>query len=91
MRAAPPIGYNLTYSCPEGMVFDHDWFATPFVMLTCQVYFIKKLKMESKEKPLKDNGEFEVPDWDSYSCVFRKQPFYQTLNRSSKSIFSNND
>ena len=37
MRAAPPIGYNLTYSCPEGMVFDHDWFATPFVMMTCKV------------------------------------------------------
>ena len=40
MRAAPPIGYNLTYSCPEGMVFDHDWFATPFVMMTCKVHGI---------------------------------------------------
>jgi len=34
---APPVGFNLTYICPEGQVFDRDWFATPFVMLTCQV------------------------------------------------------
>ena len=24
-----------------GMVFDHDWFAVPFVMMTCQVQNIK--------------------------------------------------
>ena len=36
MRAAPPIGYNLTYVCPPGMVWDHDWFAVPFIMMTCQ-------------------------------------------------------
>ena len=36
MRAAPPIGYNLTYVCPPGLVWDHDWFAVPFIMMTCQ-------------------------------------------------------
>ena len=40
MEAAPKIGFNLTYSCPEGEVFNHDWFATPFVLMTCQVQFI---------------------------------------------------
>ena len=37
LTAAPEVGYNLTYICPEGQVFDHDWFATPFVFMTCQV------------------------------------------------------
>ena len=37
MTAAPEVGFNLTYVCPEDQVFDHDWFATPFVMMTCQV------------------------------------------------------
>ena len=32
-----PVSYNLSYACPEGMVFNDDWFATPAVMLTCQV------------------------------------------------------
>ena len=36
-QPAPPVGFNLTFSCPEGKVFNHDWFATPFVMMTCQV------------------------------------------------------
>ena len=30
------IGLNVTYSCPDGQVFDSDWFATPRVRLTCQ-------------------------------------------------------
>ena len=30
------IGLNVTYSCPDGQVFDSDWFATPQVRLTCQ-------------------------------------------------------
>ena len=34
---APPVNYNLTYVCPEGQVFSHDWFATPFILMTCQV------------------------------------------------------
>ena len=37
MTPAPNVGFNLTYVCPQGMVFSHDWFATPFVMMTCQV------------------------------------------------------
>ena len=37
LTPAPPVGFNLTYVCPEGQVFNHDWFATPFVMMTCQV------------------------------------------------------
>ena len=31
------MGFNLTFICPEGQVFSTDWFATPFVMMTCQV------------------------------------------------------
>ena len=37
LQPAPPVGFNLTFSCPAGQVFNHDWFATPFVMMTCQV------------------------------------------------------
>ena len=37
LTPAPPVGFNLTFICPEGKVFEHDWFATPFVMMTCQV------------------------------------------------------
>ena len=37
MTPAPNVGFNLTYVCPEEQVFEHDWFATPFVMMTCQV------------------------------------------------------
>jgi hypothetical protein len=37
MAFAPPVGFNLTFSCPEGQVFESDWFAMPFVMMTCQV------------------------------------------------------
>ena len=40
MTPAPGVGFNLTYVCPEGMVFNHDWFASPFVMMTCQVIFL---------------------------------------------------
>ena len=36
-RRSVQSGYNLTYVCPDGMVFDHDWFATPGILLTCQV------------------------------------------------------
>lgn len=37
LSPAPPVGFNLTYVCPDGQVFDSDWYATPFVMTTCQV------------------------------------------------------
>ena len=36
LTPAPPVGFNLTFICPAGQVFDHDWFATPFLMMTCQ-------------------------------------------------------
>ena len=39
LTPAPVVGFNLTFVCPEGQVFDHDWFASPFVMMTCQVTF----------------------------------------------------
>ena len=25
MEPAPPVAFNLTFVCPEGEVFDHDW------------------------------------------------------------------
>ena len=37
LEPATPVGFNLTYQCPEGMVFDHDWLSKPFVLMTCQV------------------------------------------------------
>ena len=37
LKPAPPIGFNITFMCAEGKVFSHDWFSTPFVMMTCQV------------------------------------------------------
>ena len=37
MEPAPPVSFNLTFVCPEGQVFEQDWFATPFIMMTCQV------------------------------------------------------
>ena len=52
-------------------VFSHDWFATPFIMMTCQVR--KCIEIASfRESFLQDDGSFEEPDWDSYECVFRK-------------------
>ena len=48
MTAAPEVGYNLTYVCPEGQVFDHDWFATPFVTMMCQVKHLKVTKQDQK-------------------------------------------
>jgi hypothetical protein len=37
MVFAPPVGFNLTFVCPDGQVFASDWLAAPFVMMTCQV------------------------------------------------------
>ena len=37
LKPAPPVSFNLTFACPEGQIFDHDWFASPSVMTTCQV------------------------------------------------------
>ena len=30
-----PIGAQLIYSCPTGMVFDHNWFLNPSITLKC--------------------------------------------------------
>ena len=68
-QPAPPVGFNLTFVCPEGevlrtfcerlknstQVFNHDWFATPFVLTTCQ-----------------PNGVFDPPDWEIFDCVIRE-------------------
>ena len=35
LQPAPPVGFNVTFVCPEGQVFDHDWFASAFVLITC--------------------------------------------------------
>ena len=37
LQPAPPVGFNVTYKCPKGMVFDSDWLGIPFVFMTCQV------------------------------------------------------
>ena len=37
LASAPPVGFNLTFICPEDHVFAHDWFATPYVFMTCNV------------------------------------------------------
>jgi hypothetical protein len=37
MTPAPPVGFNLTFVCPRGQVFESNWLAIPFVMMTCQV------------------------------------------------------
>ena len=37
LTPAPPVGFNLTFQCSDGEVFDHDWFAAPFILMTCQV------------------------------------------------------
>ena len=42
LAPAPPVGFNLTFICTEGKVFNHDWFATPFIMMTCQVILSEK-------------------------------------------------
>ena len=70
MTAAPAVGYNLTYVCPEGQVFNHDWFATPFVMMTCQV--LQQPILIIIDNCTQENGEFDIPDWSTYQCVFRK-------------------
>jgi len=36
LEPAPPVGFNLTFQCPQGKVFSHDWLAIPFVMMTCR-------------------------------------------------------
>ena len=74
MEAAPPIGFNLTYSCPEGMVFNHDWFAIPFILMTCQVTSSTSINiLLTQLHILQEEGVFDQPAWDSYECVLRKR------------------
>ena len=82
MTPAPNVGFNLTYVCPEGQVFEHDWFATPFVMMTCQVVivfvqniyniYIINYWMILNTFKFQDTGVFDEAGWDDYLCVFRK-------------------
>ena len=30
-----PIATNVTYACPQGMVFSEDWFSVPIITITC--------------------------------------------------------
>ena len=32
-----PVGFNVTFMCPDGMSFEQDWFVRPYVVSTCQV------------------------------------------------------
>ena len=103
LQPAPPVGFNLTFMCPEGQVcllmckeqntnpcaivqinllivvektqcktmdnsltlqvFDHDWFATPFVMLTCQVCAINIKQKQIQTKIYKVNFENSSLYW----------------------------
>ena len=47
MKPASPVGFNLTFVCPQGQVFKSDWLAIPFVMMTCQVGY-QFLQMHGK-------------------------------------------
>ena len=49
MTPAPPVGFNLTFICPEGQVFEQDWFATPFIMMTCKVTSTYTIRLMYKE------------------------------------------
>ena len=45
LTPAPPVGFNLTFECSDGEVFDHDWFAAPFILMTCQVTSVSSLSL----------------------------------------------
>ncbi len=36
VNPAVPVGTIITFACPEGQVFSHDWYARPSVKITCQ-------------------------------------------------------
>lgn len=69
MTPAPPVGYNITFACPEGEVFDQDWFATPSIMMTCQVTSCPDFVLQPC---LQENGMFDLPAWELHQCVRRK-------------------
>ena len=85
LTPAPRVGFNLTFICPEGQVFDHDWFATPFIMMTCQVKSRDLSRDNMKSFLLQENGVFDEPDWESFQCVWRK--LKDILIREKMSIF----
>ena len=49
-------------------MFDHDWFATPFVMTTCQVRPVKVVILYNCQ----ENGAFDDPAFEEFKCVLRK-------------------
>ena len=53
-------------------MFEHDWFATPFVMMTCQVFIIASINTIKLNIFLKETGVFDEPEWDDLLCVLRK-------------------
>ena len=58
-------------------MFDHDWFASPFIMMTCQVMgslliIFRKILAFFSFFSCQPNGEFDAPDWDGLQCVYRK-------------------
>ena len=67
-----PVSYNLTYVCPSGQVFDHDWFATPVILLTCQVRTICSITQYDMFVTFQESGAFDDVDWTLYQCVRRK-------------------
>ena len=71
LTPAPPVGFNVTFQCPEGYVFNSDWFATPFLMMTCQV--CSRVNNQKFNSVFQSDGSFDVPDWEAYQCVLRKR------------------
>ena len=82
---APPVNHNLTYVCPEGHVFNHDWFATPFVLMTCQVGSMWAIC--NYVTFIQENGEFDAPDWESYQCVLPTTTECYDCTTTSKYIY----
>ena len=48
LTPAPPVGFNVTFMCVEGKVFSHDWFAVPFILMTCQAIISSKIQFVFK-------------------------------------------
>ena len=71
LTPAAPVGFNVTFQCPEGYVFNSDWFATPFLMMTCQV--CSRVNNQKFDSMFQSDGSFDVPDWEAYQCVLRKR------------------
>ena len=70
-RYAPPVGLWLSYTCPAGQLFDHDWFAEPRIKSECTVRgrwggTCLHLVLHQEE------GTFSKPDWDGMKCIDRK-------------------